>query len=175
MKTLFLLLFTTFAFSQSGGYPMDDMTHILSNFTTSNGVGNPCGMGNFIDTNIYDDMNMNYYPMEVSYAKITVHGNIVNEGSIIFKCDVAEIVVLGNSLNISENEVSDLKVFPIPTNDYLYVTGTGIKTIVVFDVFGRALKKYTTPTIYNIIDVTDLDSGMYFVKVNDETKKLIVN
>lgn len=168
MKYL-LILFSLNVFSQ--GFS-NDITHVLGNFETSNSVGNPCGIDNFMDVHVYGDMNMNGHFLQVANAKITIHGQIVNEGTIQFMCAEAEIIVIG-TLDTNENEVSDLKVFPIPTNDYLYITGTGINTIVIYNIHGEQLKRFITPTTNNMIDLSNLINGMYFVKVNNITKKII--
>ena len=53
-------------------------------------------------------------------------------------------------------------------NDKLYIeTETEIKEVVVYDVYGRVqnLRNSKTQKLRNSIDVTDLNSGVYFVKI----------
>jgi hypothetical protein len=50
----------------------------------------------------------------------------------------------------------------------LYIeTETEIKEVVVYDVYGRVqnLRNSKTQKLRNSIDVTDLNSGVYFVKI----------
>ena len=59
-------------------------------------------------------------------------------------------------------------IYPNPVNDKLYIeTETEIKEVVVYDVYGRVqnLRNSKTQKLRNSIDVTDLNSGVYFVKI----------
>ena len=80
------------------------------------------------------------------------------------------------SLNLDEASLAEqevaLSIYPNPVNDKLYIeTETEIKEVVVYDVYGRV------QNLRNSIDVTDLNSGVYFVKVvteNGETVKRVI-
>ena len=80
---------------------------------------------------------------------------------------------------IAELEAT-FNVYPNPVNDKLYIeTETEIKEVVVYDVYGRVqnLSNSANQQISNSIDVTDLNSGVYFVKVvteNGEAVKRII-
>ena len=76
---------------------------------------------------------------------------------------------------ISELEAS-FNVYPNPVNDKLYIeTETEIKEVVVYDVYGRVqnLSNSATQQLSNSIDVTDLNSGVYFVKVVTENGEAV--
>lgn len=151
----------------------NDATFFLGDMENSWTVGNECGIDNFMDVIVDGDMNMNNYLLQVRNARITISGNIVNEGVTEFYCDNAEIIEQGVTLDVDDTERNELKIFPIPTSGDLHINGLGIKTIVVYNMSGIQVKWFRTPTTYNIIDMSDLPSGIYIVMVNDITKKVI--
>ena len=75
---------------------------------------------------------------------------------------------------------SSLNIYPNPVNDKLYIeTEVEIEEVVVYDVYGRVqnLRNSETQKLRNSIDMTDLNSGVYFVKVvteNGEAVKRII-
>ena len=69
-------------------------------------------------------------------------------------------------VGIEENSAS-FNVYPNPVNDKLYIeTETEIEVVVIYDVYGRQQDYKTTRQQGNVVvDVKDLNSGVYFVKV----------
>ena len=79
-----------------------------------------------------------------------------------------------------EENTASFNVYPNPVNDILYIEAeTEIEEVVVYDVYGRVqnLSNSATQQLSNSIDVTNLNSGVYFVKVvaeNGETIKRFI-
>ena len=79
-----------------------------------------------------------------------------------------------------EENAASFNVYPNPVNDRLYIEAeTEIEEVVVYDVYGRVqnLRNSETQKLRNSIDVTNLNSGIYFVKVvtaNGETVKRFI-
>ena len=79
-----------------------------------------------------------------------------------------------------EENAASFNVYPNPVNDRLYIeTEAEIEEVVVYDVYGRVqnLRNSETQKLRNSIDVTNLNSGIYFVKVvtaNGETVKRFI-
>ena len=74
---------------------------------------------------------------------------------------------------------SSFNVYPNPVNDKLYIeTEEIVNEVVVYDVYGRQQDNKTTRQQGNLsVDVTNLNSGVYFVKVvteNGETVKRFI-
>ena len=65
---------------------------------------------------------------------------------------------------------ASFNVYPNPVNDKLYIEAeTEIEEVVVYDVYGRHQVTETPSHQGNLsVDVTDLNSGVYFVKVVTE-------
>lgn len=78
------------------------------------------------------------------------------------------------TLNVQQPNVTKFKMFPNPANDILNILGKNLTKIQITDLQGRTLYKINQPSINNILEI-NLASGVYFVKVNEEVKKLIVN
>ena len=110
----------------------------------------------------------------------------------IFKVDTGEIdymfpttfleyeINCGESISETEKTAS-LSLYPNPVNDKLYIeTLTQTLTIEIYDVYGR-LQDYKTTRLQGdlSVDVSSLNSGVYFVKVVTEkgniVKRLIKN
>lgn len=72
---------------------------------------------------------------------------------------------------ISENETA-LNIYPNPVNDRLYIgTEYFVESVTIFDVYARQQKvTYNQPTV---IDVSNLNSGIYFVKINTNNGEII--
>ena len=66
---------------------------------------------------------------------------------------------------------ANFNVYPNPVNDKLYIeTDAEIEEDVIYDIYGRVqnLRNSETQKLRNSIDVTNLNSGVYFVKVVTE-------
>jgi ELWxxDGT repeat protein len=84
---------------------------------------------------------------------------------------------LANS-NFSNNEI---QIYPNPTSDYLNInTSDNIKAVTVFDFLGKQVLTQSIFANQTQIDLIDLISGIYFVKIESENgkseiKKIIKN
>lgn len=178
-KLTFIILFiSSHIFSQNIVFPTNNITVILENMQGDHSVGNPCGVDNRIVTNVYSDMNMNNYLMHVYNADITVHGSIINEGIIEFKCDDAVLTVIGGSLSIENPNKVEYKVYPNPARYEINIVGLDIKKIIFYNISGQIVKQYTTPMRHNRINISNLSSGMYLINIidingNNIVKKII--
>ena len=67
---------------------------------------------------------------------------------------------------IEEMTSTSLLVYPNPVNDRLYIEAeVEIEEVVVYDVFGRQQELSAISGQQSVVDVTSLNSGVYFVKV----------
>jgi len=101
-------------------------------------------------------------------------GNIVlsdiNRGFFLVKSSEA--------LGINDNDTANFALSPNPAYNQLSITSkiTPISQIEIYNVLGQTvLSLHTKNTISENIDVSKLESGMYLVKINNNTiKKLII-
>ena len=78
--------------------------------------------------------------------------------------------------DITETEqASSLNLYPNPVQDKLYIEAEAeIEEIVVYDVYGRRQVTETPSHQGNLsIDVSNLNSGVYFVKIKTEEGNIV--
>ena len=80
--------------------------------------------------------------------------------------------LLGTATNSLENSI---KLFPNPTSDVLHIANTSseiISNVSIYSISGALIKDLKSADTIESISVSDLQSGLYFVKiqVNDEVK-----
>ena len=81
-----------------------------------------------------------------------------------------------NPDSTDELNENNFNIYPNPVNDKLYIeTESEIEEVVVYDVYGRVqnLRNSETQKLRNSINVTDLNSGIYFVKVVTENGEVV--
>jgi|JI7StandDraft_1071085.scaffolds.fasta_scaffold05436_3 hypothetical protein len=83
------------------------------------------------------------------------------------------------TLGTSQNEITGLKMYPNPVSNgtlFIETAANAEKTVTVFDVLGKQVLK--TISSENEINVSELNAGVYVVKISEEgktaTKKLVV-
>ena len=75
-----------------------------------------------------------------------------------------------------EELASSLSIYPNPVNDKLYIeTEVEVEEVSIFDIYGRIqnLSNSATQQLSNSIDVSGLNSGVYFVKVVTENGEVV--
>ena len=86
---------------------------------------------------------------------------------------IDNIVVELNTESISENTIS-LNIYPNPVNDKLYiVTEDEVEDVVVYDIYGRRQQLSAISHQPSVIDVADLKSGIYFIKINTNEGNIV--
>ena len=86
-------------------------------------------------------------------------------------------ILVSDETSITEENIS-FDIYPNPVNDRLYIetqTLTQTLTIEIYDVYGRIqkLRNSETQKLRNSIDVSNLKSGVYFVKVVTENGEAV--
>ena len=76
-----------------------------------------------------------------------------------------------SNIEVAEN---DFVIYPNPVNDKLYIeTETEVKEVVVYDIFGRQQDLSAISGQQSVINVANLNSGIYFVKVVTENGEVV--
>ena len=76
-----------------------------------------------------------------------------------------------SNIEVAEN---DFVIYPNPVNDRLYIeTETEVKEVVVYDIFGRRQELSAVSCQQSVINVANLNSGIYFVKVVTENGEVV--
>lgn len=90
-----------------------------------------------------------------------------------------QISVVQTILSVKQNKISGLNMYPNPVkNGNLYITSnsSNAKTVAVYDILGKQV--LNSKTSNNAVNVANLKSGAYIVKVTEDgktdTRKLII-
>ena len=75
--------------------------------------------------------------------------------------------------SISEVQKNQINFYPNPTRDIVYFVSTDNSNVQVFDFLGKLLKEYSCKIGYNEINISNFPSGVYFLKLNSKTSKII--
>ena len=74
-----------------------------------------------------------------------------------------------DTTNVISNYENRFEIYPNPVNDKLYIeTQTQILTIEIYDIYVRRQKSIVNSQRSTVIDLSELKSGIYFVKVRTE-------
>ena len=71
---------------------------------------------------------------------------------------------------------SDFSVYPNPARDYILIKNERLEgeVIQILDLAGKLIIQSTIQSFENKINIEDLESGIYFVKVGTQSEKLII-
>ena len=79
--------------------------------------------------------------------------------------------------SLDDMPMKDLRIYPNPTNDMVVVEWDGGYKIIleVYDMLGNRVKQIQTTGGRHFMDLKDLQSGMYYIRINNgELQKLII-
>lgn len=133
------------------------------------------------------DKNPNLTPakiceiLETTAVKLSdKKSNQTGSGRIDVVAAVEAVTEGDDEENISTNSLHDFNIFPNPVEDNLIITTDAVvEHIIVYDMYGKTqkLRNSETQKSKNTIDVSDLNSGVYFVKITTdkgESTKLFI-
>jgi poly(beta-D-mannuronate) lyase len=117
---------------------------------------------------------------EVRYVRILGYGNSEGSGWNSYE----EVHIFGDencaSLSVKENSLQEIGVvlYPIPTNtNFLNIKSKteNIGEVEVFDIHGKSLIKKNINQLLGKIEVGNLSSGIYIIKIRDTFSRFIKN
>lgn len=83
-------------------------------------------------------------------------------------------MVESSNVSIRDNKANALRLYPNPAVNDLYISGkTTQSKVEIYNVVGKQVKVYGN--ILQSIDVSDLNTGVYFVKLTDVTGKTVTS
>jgi hypothetical protein len=122
---------------------------------------------------IFDPAGTDYSP--VGYMNTPTPSNYGTGGT--WRID--NVTFSSGVLSADQNSISGLKVYPNPVNNGVFYVETALnaeKNIAVYDILGKQVLNTTTTSTE--INVADLNSGLYIVKITEAgqtaTKKLVI-
>ena len=72
---------------------------------------------------------------------------------------------------VAELSASNIQVYPNPTSDFIYIENAEPQTITIYTLDGKLIK---TVEDTNIVDVRDLNEGVYLINIGGKVGKVII-
>lgn len=175
MKAILIIyiLSPLFAFGQSDVI-WHDLTNELKSKSGGWAIGNACGTEPYMYVEFPEGLDMEGETLQVMHSHIVVMGELINQGELIYTCDKAILEIKGGALSVPEMDVNKALVYPNPFVSEIHIKNIEVRTLKLFDVTGRLLKDYVTVGQLHKIVVSDLKSGVYFLRINDFIAKKLV-
>ena len=103
--------------------------------------------------------------LETTATKLSeTKSNETGSGCVNAMLALEKIEEYNDTTGIDNIYADNINIFPNPVNDKLFIeTDIEVKEVAIYDVYGR-LQDYKT-TRLQVVDVTNLNSGIYFVKL----------
>jgi subtilisin-like proprotein convertase family protein len=96
-------------------------------------------------------------------------GGTVNSFSI-------DICYITNSLGLESNSLTNTAVYPNPTKDILNIdipNAVGTSKLKLYDVQGRFVMETSTNSTHEVMNIENLQSGVYMLSIENETNKTV--
>ena len=77
-----------------------------------------------------------------------------------------------DNTGIAEISNSDICIYPNPTSDFIFIENIDPQQVVIYSLEGKMIKSAGNT---NIVDVRDLEKGMYLINIDGIVKKLIID
>ncbi len=128
------------------------------------------------DTEIYytygneipDNINGELYTTALSIENTTTLNAIAYKNGLKPSKVVTKTYTINIPLNIDENQNLSMEVYPNPVLDYFKISNTEkIQKVCIFNINGILVKEFTDG--FNELNITDLQIGIYFLKIIDKT------
>lgn len=152
--------------SQWGGYMLTDLTfnddethYVLNGY---NAMYNVNGMQSWYTFDEQTVFNSDF----VKWGDYTI-GTEIASWTYVWTTPVQPVTAYND---VEEVEALRVKVYPNPATDYIMVDAMSASSVQIYDMTGRLV----LTSAESKIDVRGLETGVYFVRVNGYTTKLVV-
>jgi hypothetical protein len=135
--------------------------------------GNPASQGDTLGINDNLTFRMNRYPMDYSVFE---GKDLSSKGFIENNPDTAFCDLILSSVDLEHDY--KLKLYPNPASDMVVMEWDGMDRteFEVFDIMGRQIEKMHAYGGRKFLDVSNLEAGIYFIRINQVAiKKLVIS
>ena len=87
--------------------------------------------------------------------------------------EVAEFKIYSGDYDVEENSVATFALYPNPATSSISIVAENTAEVQIMDMAGRMVKSVNAVEGVNSIDVADLRSGVYFVRMNGAVVKFV--
>jgi hypothetical protein len=127
---------------------------------------------NLQDNSAYNGTNNNVLSIAAAYGNMTFRCVISFQGCSVTTNEVTVQTTVG----VDEAPSLYLSIFPNPAMENLTVEIPNEligEDVIIYDVAGREIYRSTTTNTINLINVAELSSGSYFLRVGDLSVKVV--
>ena len=133
---------------------------------SSNGVhftkiGEVSGYGNTLDVKDYEFLHRN--------LTSSIHYYRLKQVDFDGKFEYSSVI----SINRQISEDLFLEVYPNPVNEYLTINTNYQGSVEVFNVSGQIVRSLNITNQSNVLNINDLEGGIYFIKIGHEVRRII--
>ncbi len=87
--------------------------------------------------------------------------------------DTQEFEIYTGTVSISELDGFDIKIYPIPLTDRLFIDTNEEARVIIFSSFGKLVSDYMLKHSVNELDLSELPVGIYFCQVKNGNQTVI--
>lgn len=89
-------------------------------------------------------------------------------GSPGLQATVSTLVVPAVTTDVGVlGSAAEIRLYPNPARDVFFISGVEEKELTLFDLTGKALKQYKGYRAESALDITDLQAGVYLIRIGD--------
>jgi Tol biopolymer transport system component len=115
-------------------------------------------------------VSLGIFPFAAGTAGYVRLGDAAGTQGQMIAFDAVKFEQVNLSTGISEAGSQQISIFPNPCADKLFISGTGVRRTIVYNVLGEIEMESKNETT---LSLSSLASGIYFVSVFDEQNKLL--
>ena len=121
-------------------------------------------------TNEYYQEDIDPNGMDKSYRVKAVYEDCESEYGLT---EEGEDFIRFSNVSVNENPISNVKLYPNPTTGLLSVEAEEMTSVSVFDLVGQCLIQMSAEDGQAVLDMSQLQSGIYFVKVSTANGSMV--
>ena len=153
---------------QGRGFELTDDEEVVWEYVIPMIFGEPVPQGTVLGA--ADNFNFSMLKYAVDFPGF--EGKDLSPGAYIEIEPNLEFCLLDDVDNLSSQLV---KLFPNPAYDHIHVTlEEPISELKIYNLNGNCVRRISSVSLQNKIDISDLTGGMYFIQINNKMLKFVV-
>jgi len=171
--------------TSSTHYDLDDWLYIYQMQYSYDANGNVIAYGDYYynesDWELESSMTYVYdltVPVEATAGimmvwdeEMPIHNKLLSWQLRAYGDEWTTTLFYSNCVGLNENPESLLQLWPNPASETIHIDGLDLSEVQVYNALGQLVKRVQGS---NEINVSSLPEGMYFIKVGNNTRKIIV-
>ena len=171
--------------TSSTHYDLDDWLYIYQMQYSYDANGNVIAYGDYYynesDWELESSMTYVYdltVPVEATAGimmiwdeELPIHNKLLSWQLRAYGDEWTTTLFFSNCVGLNENPESLLQLWPNPASETIHIDGLNAAEVQVYNALGQLVKRVQGS---NEINVSSLPEGMYFIKVGNNTRKIIV-